>query len=274
MRSGKWGRKRRSEMNPKNDNAENVVASLHKAFCSKYSSSASAHDSLKVFEKCDSYDFELQPVYDKLANAFINQHNKCISPSEQNWRWKSQKKISPDNQGEKVLEKMVVIQQPEGKDLLWANQVPVVSGVFSSTANKKRAIDLVFCKGNGVFEFIELKTEAGTNNPVYAAREILLYGILYVFYRNQALGQSKSNSTKKILKAKSISLIAAAPHNYFKGYKHLKEFQAVLSSQLSVWVRNVITGVTMDFRFEAFDYEDPKEINDRNVKKFLLKQPL
>lgn len=260
-------------MKSRDENAENVVASLHKTFCSKYSNSSSALATLKELEICDTYDFELQTVYDKLVDAFKSQHNKCISSSDQNWRWESQKKISPANQGEKVLEKMVVIQQLAG-DTQWTNQVPVVSGVFSSTANKKRAIDLVCCKENGAFEFIELKTEIGTNNPVYAAREILLYGILYVFYRNQALGQSESNSRKKILKAKSISLIAAAPHNYFKGYIHLTEFQDLLSSQLSVWVKTAIKDFTMDFRFEVFDYEEPKLINDRNVEKFLNKKPL
>jgi hypothetical protein len=173
------------------------------------------------------------------------------------------------NTGEKVLEKMVARRNPDQ----WVNQVPVASGVFSSSADRKRAIDLVHCVGDGAYEFIELKTEMGTNNPVYAAQEILLYGVVYAFYRNCASKQDVSNEGKQLLSAKSITLVVAAPKGYYTNYTNLGCFEKCLARQLAEFSAKVLPGVHMTFRFDFFDYCDPQGTQNKNVALFLERQP-
>lgn len=262
-------------MQTRDDDKCGFLAELRKNYYMKYTSKTRARAFLDELSKNPTYDFEIKSVYDKLALKFKQQDYKCISFSKENWRYEIQEWLNQKNDSpEKVLEKTVVKRrQKVGKQ--WVNQVPVASGVFSS-GDGKRAIDLVQCLDEGKYEFAELKVAQDT--PVYAAFEILLYGILYVFYRKHAIKQDDSNPTKQILKANSITLIAAAPLKYFARFDHLNKFQNVLSDQLSNWTKKELPDVDMGFRFESFDFEDPKNgdeiTNQKNVERFLLKKPL
>ncbi len=245
-----------------------TIASLHKDYCRKYSSKTSARAFLKALAGQDHYDFGLQAIYKNLTDEFVRQGKQCVSYSQQNWRWEPKPELHPKNDSmEKTLEKMVV-RHPKNKH--WTNQVPVASGVFSERADGHRAIDLVCRLNEGSYEFVELKT--GSDNPVYAAYEILLYGALYVFYRENAVPCIKKDSEKEILKAKSVMLIVAAPNSYYDGYSHLNKLQKLLSEELSNWSGGMVDGLEMGFRFDCFDHEEPKKIMEKNVTNFFSKE--
>ncbi len=246
-----------------------IIAALHKEYCKKYDSKATACGFLKSLAGRKTYDFELQTIYNELLAEFSRNNQKCISLSKQNWRFEKQTKMNPKNDSlEKVLEKMVVTPS---ENIQWVNQVPVASGVFTSRGDGKRAIDLVSRISEGTYEFVELKTMS--NNPVYAAFEILLYGILYIFYRKNVLSQNKEDAKKEILKAKAVCLVVAAPHAYFTGYEHLGTLQSLLSSQLLSWASKTSEKCSMSFRFDSFEFNDPKTVIAKNVNKFLDKKP-
>lgn len=258
-------------MNTCSQTQKTIIGQLHKKLCQRYNSGTAARVWLENLRT--DHDFDLPGIYDQLVKALRDQGTKCVSSSAQNWRFEVQPTLAPTNKGEKVQEKMIAIKQPEGR-LEWVNQVPVASGVFSSTADRKRAVDLVRRVRDGEYEFIELKTEIGTNNPVYAAQEILLYGIVYAFYRNCAIEQHSCNCNKPLLLAKSISLVVAAPTHYFEEYRKLDCFERLLSDQLGKWGATVISGMNMSFRFDSFEYCDSKETHNSNVVNFLKKTPL
>jgi hypothetical protein len=94
-------------------------------------------------------------------------------PSEQNWRWEKQMDIADRNPSkEKRLEKRIA--QLTGDD--WVNQVPTASGLYESTRDRHRNVDLARRIGNRAFELIELKVDSG--NPLLATAEILQYAVL------------------------------------------------------------------------------------------------
>ena len=238
-----------------------IIGELHNEYCKKYNSK----------NACENFELPKIPcLYNRLVDAYKQQKNTCCSSSKQNWRYEVQPNISIQNKGEKVLEKDVVIKRTPEAD--WANQVPIASGVFSSTADKKRAVDLVHKVNNDAYEyeFIELKTELKTDNPVYAALEILLYGIVYVFYRKYAMEQYEKNKEKDLPLATSVVLVVAAPKEYYEGYE-LKKFEDELSKNLREWVTTVLPNFSMTFRFDSFKYS----ANSReNVDNFLHKTSL
>jgi len=211
-------------------------------------------------------------IYHKVAEEFAKNNNTRKHRSTKNWRWEKEPALGPKNTSrEKQLEKKVVLKvQSTEESEQWANQVPVASGVFSID-DKGRLIDLVYRINEGSYEFIELKID--DENPVYAAFEVLLYGMMYVFYRKHVILAVKKDAEKELLKANSIMLTVAAPRKYYRGYAHLDKFQNVLSRQLSQWVSGKIAGLKMEFRFDCFDYDGSKEITEEHVGNFLSRKP-
>jgi len=82
---------------------------------------------------------------------------------------------------------------------------------------------LVFRRAQKVFEFIELKINS--NQPIFAATEIIGYEMIYHFTRNHLSDLGYSNSDKEILMASQIHLKVSAPCNYYTKYdlKWLKD---------------------------------------------------
>jgi hypothetical protein len=169
------------------------------------------------------------------------------SPSIQNWRFEKQLKIDARNRSpEKTLEKAIAELAGE----TWANQVPTASGLVNATSDRSRNLDLVCQADPGRFEFIELKLESDT--PLYAAIEMLEYGVLYLFYRLNFVADARDNV---LLAAKTVHLRVLAPVAYYRGYRF-----EWLESALTKGLQAVIEkrgGPMMDFMFMAF----PKEFN-------------
>jgi len=95
------------------------------------------------------------------------------APSGENWRFCKAGKMDPNNPSPEVTFERDFIEVA-GDD--WANQVPTSSGLLGPAADGRRAIDLVERKGEGVFEFVELKIKIDDDTPLRAALEVLDLG--------------------------------------------------------------------------------------------------
>jgi len=100
----------------------------------------------------------------------------------------------------------------------WANQIPVASGLLGPHADKRRAVDLAHrCQSHRsqrCYVLIELKERSDT--PLYAAFEILRYGLLYVFSRRRIKDLQYDATEQPLLRAERIHLRVLAPHEYYK----------------------------------------------------------
>ena len=188
----------------------------------------------------------LQKMYRRIVRNWKNSQSKSPrTASTQNWRFEKVLDISKKSASLEVkLERATVRLTDES----WVNQVPTSSGLAGPRADKRRAIDLVRRFGKKKYEFIELKIDSDT--PLYAAIEIVTYGLLYLFSRNYfgPLGYREINS--EILEANSIHLKALAPKNFY-GKFDLRWLEEIINDKLSMPLNSdQPPQIKMDFRFE------------------------
>ena len=127
-------------------------------------------------------------------------HLACTS--SENWRFRQADKIAHGNPSKEVTFERAFIKKASKKR--WANQVPTCSGVVTSRSNRRTAIDLVEKTGSESFDFIELKIKSDT--PLFAALEVLDYGVLYVFSRTNRYLLGYTPGCREILDAHHIGL--------------------------------------------------------------------
>jgi hypothetical protein len=125
----------------------------------------------------------------------------------------------------------------------WVNQIPTCAGLVDSQG-KLCNIDLAQRDGNK-YSLIELKY--ASNTPLYAAMEILQYGLLYVFSRRFMNQLGYDN--KQMLDAKHVSLVALAPKDFYAGYS-VGWLEASMTEGLELFTEN--KNYKMDFHFEEF----------------------
>ena len=165
-----------------------------------------------------------------VANLYELVGSNCRqqSTSKQNWRWKPQTRLNSENRDkETLLERAVAILTENGHLPDWSNQIPVISG-HATKQQKKCAVDLARRSGERL-ELIELKWQSDT--PTYAAFEILLYGLAYVFCRLSLRYQDRST-----MGASVISLNVLAPASFYKGI-NLGRLESGLSQGFSALMR-------------------------------------
>jgi len=170
------------------------------------------------------------------------------TPSSKNWRLRSTKDhhlISPSRINESAevkLERAIVQKWPAS----WTYQMPVASGLFDGYSDKRRAVDLVFSHADGHYDLVELKTKSDT--PLYAAMEILGYGLIYLASRTDRAENLKYKvADLPVLKANRISLCVLAPANYYEG--SLLWLQDAINDGLK---RFATTDLSIDFCFQKF----------------------
>jgi hypothetical protein len=168
-------------------------------------------------------------------------------PSRENWRWYEPKcDISSRNTSPEVtLERAVVAVARQQGRTDWSNQVPIASGLIAGAGDRRRAIDLVRQRGAGSFDFIELKI--ASDNPIYAALEILQYGLVWLLSRQHR--HHLGYAGKTLIEAGSIRLSVLAPREYYRG-TDLSWLSGGLSDGLNAVGRS--RGVSLSFGFEAF----------------------
>ena len=111
------------------------------------------------------------------------------------------------------LERALAILGDKGDLPGWYNQIPVASGFMDEWADKRAAVDLLYTDGNQV-DLVELKWASDT--PLYALFEILRYGLVFLFCRQNAAKFSYEDKT--LLSCRDLILTILAPHDYYKGF--------------------------------------------------------
>ena len=186
--------------------------------------------------------------------------------SNENFRWhKPQLKLSKKNSSPEVtLERQLINACIEARRVDWSNQVPVASGIAGPRAFKHRAIDLVHRWAPDGFEFVELKV--GSNTPLYAATQIMLYGFLWLLARRDQRRLKHAGSP--ILSASRLKLSVLAPLEFYARKEttllqrfFLQGLEAVGADQ----------GVDLDFRFTAFEpaFKWPTQLSPEDLVRLL-----
>lgn len=181
--------------------------------------------------------------------------------SKQNWRWHSlQPQIAPHNRSpEVVIERAIAAACVALNRTDWANQIPVASGLVEGAGDGRRAIDLARRHGEDHFELIELKI--ASDNPLYAAVEIVGYACLWLIARNDRPGRSSA-----LLDAERIDLTVLAPEAYYERFR-VAEIEGSFDDGVRALGSEM--GVAMSFGFRRLDgsidagnLPTPKELLD------------
>ena len=213
----------------------------------------------------------LTKVYDQIETNWEKRAYKK-PPSKKNWRFLQNKTIDKENKSLEIqLQRAIVnINQnmwPDAKN--WANHVPTASGLCGHACDKHRAIDLVHVySGQNSYEtveFIELKVDTKSGHPLYAAIEVLLYGMLYVFSRRRLKELEYDVTKQPLLQASAIHLVVLAPCKYYEGYQ-FEWLEKEITTELTQFIREP-EGYKMDFQFQSFP-------RDCSVNKIISDQAL
>lgn len=214
-------------------------------------------------------DLGFSELITNLYKQIQNNRDSSISsygklPSRENWRLEKQSEIDSVNTSPEVtLERRLV----NAFDNSLVNQVPTSSGLVGSRQDKVRNIDLIMRNNSHEYEFIELKIES--NTPLYAAMEILLYGLLYIFTRERMSEFHYDNNDKVLLAANSIHLVVLAPFSYYP--YDIQWIENKINDGLKQFIESEVRiNLKMDFTFQAFpkEFQWPlvnKEINDEEL---------
>lgn len=198
-------------------------------------------------------------------NYLANNATANKDRSKQNWRWHSlQPQIALHNRSpEVVIERAIAAACAALNRTDWANQIPVASGLIQGASDRRRAIDLARRHGESHFELIELKI--ASDNPLYAAVEIVGYACLWLLARNDRPGRSSA-----LLDAERIDLTVLAPEAYYERFP-VAEIEDSFDEGVRLLGNRM--GVAMSFGFrrldnsiDAGDLPTPLELLDRLEK--------
>lgn len=203
--------------------------------------------------------FDCLTMITDMYHAIENVKRREAKPSRENWRWKKNPTTTYKKGSEVWLERELIEQL--GED--WVNQVPTSSGLINEHVDKRSAIDLVHQCEAGWYEFIELKVES--NTPLFAAMEILQYGLLYIFSRTNRDAWGHTMQQNPLLYAKGVHLKVLAPEKYYQSDKNGKRYELgwvekKLHDGLKEFLSRRNADYGMTFCFESFtSLEDSPE---------------
>ncbi len=231
------------------------------------------HDRKKSYIRL-SANPKIELIFSELIINLYNQilHNRYLSigsygklPSRENWRFEKQIAIDLVNKSPEVtLERALV----NALDQSLVNQVPTSSGLVGPRQDKVRNIDLVSCIHEDEFEFIELKIDS--NKPLYAAMEILSYGLLYIFTREHMQEFNYDSNEKILLSANTIHLTVLAPYSYYP--YDIQWIENKINEGLKQFIEaEVGIDLKMDFSFQSFpkNFQWPVLKKDSNAAKLI-----
>jgi len=172
-------------------------------------------------------------------------------PSSKNWVLRQQPLSAASRSPETWLERLIIEFDRIDK-LRWFNQIPVASGLLGPRNARRRAIDLVHqCdqhSGQRCYELVELKVRSDT--PLYAAFEILQYGLLYLFSRQHSDELGYGAAQQELLAADRIHLRVLAPYKFYVG-SNLGWLEGVLTPGLHAVAGQLQIPVEMDLAFHV-----------------------
>lgn len=174
-------------------------------------------------------------------------------PSRENWRWKRHLNLSPQNKSPELrLERAIVNACGEN----WSNQMPTASGLVGSAANKRAAVDLVYRHDSETYSLIELKVNG--DNPLFAAIEILIYGLLLVWSRNNQEKLGYDRQVQPVLTANNVTLVVLAPNVYYEKFD-LTNLASALNDGLDLFGQQNDMELRFEFRRLGMDYQPSLE---------------
>ncbi len=194
-----------------------------------------------------------------VANWTRNVSHSGRRPSRQNWRWFDPKSyIAKHNRSPEVsLERALIGACIEKGRRDWSNQVPVASGLIGPLDGRRRAIDLVHQRSISAFDFVELKV--GSDNPLYAAVEIVLYGLIWLLSRRHRATLGYAGNP--LIEARDIHLSVLAPRSFYRNADWTWLSGALDDSLCRVGRQN--DGLELRFGFEEFppDFRWPADLS-------------
>lgn len=192
------------------------------------------------------------------------------TPSAKNWKQRSTKAGDLRKPDEKNMSAEVKLERAivEKWGNCWNYQMPVASGLINENSDKRRAVDLVFRHEDHYYDLVELKIKSDT--PLYAAMEILGYGLVYLVSRTDRAGKLKYKAADlPVLRANRITLSVLAPTDYYDYKGSLKW----LRDEINDGLRQFSTPeLALDFRFESFDFPWTSESTVRDLPQTLLRE--
>lgn len=202
----------------------------------------------------------VENLYDQiLENWHQARKSGHPGPSRANWRWEKRLEYRTEDM-ETVLERSMAGIATD----CWANQIPTADEM-TSRGEGNRNIDLGFRVAQQAYDLIELKV--ASNDPVYAAMQILRYGLLYALFRREA-SLSFNAKGKHLLQAKLVGLRVLAPAAFYSGWD-LRMLEGQLVDGLAYFCEG--SSWRMDFRFLVFprwftpQHMRPGDLNPENV---------
>jgi hypothetical protein len=209
-------------------------------------------------------------MYDHIENNLAKRPDGG-TPSPKNWHLRStgdHHRISPSSNNESAEVKLerAIVQEWHAN---WSYQMPVASGLFGGHSDKRRAVDLVFDHGDGHYDLVELKIKSDT--PLYAAIEILGYGLIYLASRTDRAESLKYKAVDRpVLAANSITLCVLAPKCYYAD-SNLMWLQVAINDGLK---RFSTPELKMDFRFEKFGGTWCDDLPHKALPETLVREPV
>lgn len=174
-------------------------------------------------------------------------------PSRENWRWKRHLLLSPANKSPELkLERSIVRNCGEN----WSNQMPTASGLVGPATDKRAAADLVYREDSTTYSLIELKV--GSDNPLFAAVEILMYGLLFVWSRNNQERLGYDLQIQPVLAADNITLGVLAPISYYRDFE-LTTLASALNNGLAEFGQRNSMALSFEFHQLGADYARDSE---------------
>ena len=182
-------------------------------------------------------DSPISGTRDFLEASYAQIHNNWLAASEaglsrqskENWRWKRHLDLGDENKSPELkLERAIV--GACGDD--WSNQMPTASGLVGSAIGKRAAVDLVYREDPTTYSLIELKVASDT--PLFAAVEILLYGLLFVWSKKNQEELGYDVEAQPVLAANTVTLGVLAPGSYYDGFD-LTTLASALDSGLNAF---------------------------------------
>ncbi len=128
--------------------------------------------------------------------------------SGKNWEWRTEAPAYLTSSPEVALEREIVAADIANQ---WTCQMSTASGIQGPHLNKRRAIDLVRQSAPDQYIFVELKVDS--DNPLYAAFEILSYALAYQYARQYNWQGTGSNN---VMHAQAINLVVLGPSKWYE----------------------------------------------------------
>lgn len=203
-----------------------------------------------LIDRCDQ--LPAPPLADWCKALPLKWTAKGKDAGQKTWCLRTDAKPFTGPKGEVALEREFVGAANNG----WWVQTPTASG-FNVRGAGKRSIDLVWETRTSEFRFIELKCNPRTNNPVYAAAELIEYGIFYSAVRSRAdLREKLCEKSDRLLGASAIEFRVLAPQSYYDPSlpepAHKRKLR-VLGERISEGFASLGNEIRMNFWFMVFD---------------------